>query len=183
MTAHTAGGDLELRPPGGMSGLLAPGPPGAAGGPRELGPEGAAGGPLELRLTGTAGGGLRFPAIWLRDNCPCPQCRDPRTGQKLFNISDLPDDIAVAAVEEGAESITVVYSPGGHRSRFPRSWLAGHALTGTAPGDHRTEDAKRLWRQAARRARPDPRATGTVSATTPPTGRPACGACSATGSR
>jgi len=129
-----------------MSGLLAPGPPGAAGGPRELGPEGAAGGPVELGLTGTAGGGLRFPAIWLRDNCPCPQCRDPRTGQKLFGISDLPDDIAVAAVEEGAESITVVYSPGGHRSRFPRSWLAGHALAGTAPGDHRTEDAKRLWR-------------------------------------
>lgn len=115
----------------------------------------AAGGDLELEAPGTAGGELRFPAIWLRDNCPCPECRDPRTGQKLFGIGDLPDRLTVATVEEGgaeeggaeeaAESITVTYSPGGHRSRFTRSWLAGQALDGAAPGDHRTEDAKRLW--------------------------------------
>ena len=53
--------------------------------------------------------------------------------------------MVAARVEEAAESITVTYSPGGHRSRFTRSWLAGHALTGDTPGDHRTEDAKRLW--------------------------------------
>lgn len=29
--------------------------------------------------------------FWLRDNCPCGQCRDPRTGQKLIQITDLPD--------------------------------------------------------------------------------------------
>ncbi|MFG2779743.1 gamma-butyrobetaine hydroxylase-like domain-containing protein [Streptomyces prunicolor] len=27
---------------------------------------------------------------WLRDNCPCPRCRDPRNGQKLFQITELP---------------------------------------------------------------------------------------------
>ena len=32
---------------------------------------------------------LAFPAIWLRDNCPCPECRDPRNDQKLFGITDL----------------------------------------------------------------------------------------------
>ena len=27
------------------------------------------------------------PAVWLRDNCPCAECRDPRNGQKLFGIT------------------------------------------------------------------------------------------------
>ena len=30
-----------------------------------------------------------WPAVWLRDNCPCPDGRDPDSGQKLFQITDL----------------------------------------------------------------------------------------------
>ncbi len=41
---------------------------------------------------------LRFPAVWLRDNCPCAQCLDPGTGQKLHDITDIPEDLTVAAV-------------------------------------------------------------------------------------
>jgi hypothetical protein len=142
---------------------------------------GAAGDDLEVEAPGS--GELRFPAIWPRDNCSCPQCRDPRTGQKLHGISDLPEDIAVAGVEDDAETITVTFSPGGHRSRFTRSWLAGHALAGPAPADHRTEDAKRLWQGPAGFTGPGgPRATGNGSAMTPRTGPPACAPCCATGS-
>ena len=55
---------------------------------------GVAGADLEL----TAGGRrLRFPAMWLRDNCPCPQCQDPGSGQKLKDITDMPNDVGVAA--------------------------------------------------------------------------------------
>ena len=50
----------------------------------------------ELALNGD-GAVRRFPAIWLRDNCPCPQCKDPHSGQKLFGIRDLPENIAKEA--------------------------------------------------------------------------------------
>jgi gamma-butyrobetaine dioxygenase len=38
-----------------------------------------------------------MPAVWLRDNCPCPLCRDPVSGQRLLHITDIPAVLAVAA--------------------------------------------------------------------------------------
>src|SRR6201996_645362 len=89
-----------------------------------------------------------WPAVWLRDNCPCPECRVPGSGQKLFQITGLPEDLVVTAVEEDAATVTVTLGPDGHRSRFGRDWLAAHELTGRPPAgaaDFRTEDGKRLW--------------------------------------
>ncbi|MEY9871513.1 gamma-butyrobetaine hydroxylase [Streptacidiphilus sp. MAP12-33] len=88
------------------------------------------------------------PAIWLRDNCSCPDCRDPLTDQKLFQITDLPDDLGVANVrpvdgdEEGWE---VVWANDGHVSRYTAEWLQR-----AAEPDPRTEDGKELWGTAAR---------------------------------
>ena len=97
----------------------------------------------------TAGGRrLRFPAVWLRDNCPCPECQDPGSGQKLKDITEIPNDLGVAASENAGESVLVTFAPDGHRSAFSRSWLAGHALDGYADGDGRTEDDKELWPSA-----------------------------------
>jgi gamma-butyrobetaine dioxygenase len=95
----------------------------------------------------------RFPAIWLRDNCPCPSCLDPGTRQKLTNLASLPADCAIAALQLGAESVEVVFAPDGHRSVFSRAWLAAHALpeptvSGVAPGDGRDEVDKVLWQVA-----------------------------------
>jgi uncharacterized Zn-binding protein involved in type VI secretion len=39
-----------------------------------------------------------MPAARLRDNCPCPQCRDPLSGRRLLHITDVPADIAVPEV-------------------------------------------------------------------------------------
>jgi gamma-butyrobetaine dioxygenase len=90
-----------------------------------------------------------WPAVWLRDNCPCRECRDPDSGQKLFQITDLPAELVVAAVEEGPDSVTVVFGPDGHRSRFGRDWLAGldgaSGVGGAGEVGGRTEDGKRLW--------------------------------------
>ncbi len=85
----------------------------------------------------------QFPAVWLRDNCPCAECRDPKSGQKFFGILDLPRDLAVARVQEAAGSVTVTFTPGGHRSTFSRDWLAEQCAP--PPGDGRTEDDKELW--------------------------------------
>jgi gamma-butyrobetaine dioxygenase len=94
----------------------------------------------------------------LRDNCGCAGCRDPRNGQKLFQITDLPEDLTVAAesaaLVDGAPGWEVLWQPGGHRSRYSEAWLARTAAhTAASPGgavapDQRTEDAKTLWQAA-----------------------------------
>jgi gamma-butyrobetaine dioxygenase len=88
---------------------------------------------------------LRFPAVWLRDNCPCAECRDPHSGQKYLNVTDLPAGLALACAEEAGDAITVTYAPDRHRSVFSREWLAEHALDRYADGDGRTEDDKDFW--------------------------------------
>ncbi|MFJ6630375.1 TauD/TfdA family dioxygenase [Streptomyces sp. NPDC091376] len=91
------------------------------------------------------------PPLWLRDNCPCSGCRNPRNGQKLFQITELPAALAVGSVQDtttadGLAAREVVWAPDGHRSVYPDAWLDAH-LPGTAvaPGDGRTEDDKELW--------------------------------------
>lgn len=99
---------------------------------------------LELVVRGRP---VRFPAVWLRDNCPCPDCLAPGTGQKLVDITDLPNGLAISRTEDAGESVLVTFAPDQHRSAFSRSWLAEHALGGDASGDGdaRTEDDKDLW--------------------------------------
>jgi gamma-butyrobetaine hydroxylase len=77
-------------------------------------------------------GGARFHALWLRDNCPCEECRH-ENGQRLLDTRSLPDDLAIAAVDGCAVSFS-----DGHVSRFDESWLLANA--GEAPAH-----ARRLW--------------------------------------
>src|SRR3984957_14050211 len=102
-------------------------------------------GDLELDADGDT---LRFPAVWLRDNCPCAECMDPGSGQKLNDITELPDDVAVSTAEDAGKSVVVTFAPDGHRSVFSRDWLAEHALDTDGDTDGRTEDDKELWRPA-----------------------------------
>jgi hypothetical protein len=52
---------------------------------------------LELVVGGRP---VRFPAVWLRDNCPCPGCVAPGTGQKLNDITDIPNGLAITRTED-----------------------------------------------------------------------------------
>ncbi|MFD7732700.1 TauD/TfdA family dioxygenase [Kitasatospora phosalacinea] len=78
---------------------------------------------------------------WLRDNCPCPECRAPRGGQKLFQIGDLPDGLSAVEATRDAAGLAVRWSDG-HRSYYPAGWDA------PAGPDGRTEHAERLWEAA-----------------------------------
>ena len=106
---------------------------------------------------------LGFPAVWLRHNCPCPDCRDPVTGQRLVEITQISNGTVATVTAESADSVEVTFTPDGHRSVFSRAWLAAnddaHASArgalGTGgtrdPSDRggpRTEDGKMLWRAA-----------------------------------
>jgi gamma-butyrobetaine dioxygenase len=81
-------------------------------------------------------------ASWLRASCPCPDCLDPGSGQRLVNITDQPADVSVQSVTEDADSYHVTFEPDGHQAVIGKSWLA--AALGPARAS-RTEDAKRLW--------------------------------------
>jgi gamma-butyrobetaine dioxygenase len=100
---------------------------------------------LELTIGGQM---LRFPATWLRDNCLCPECVAPGTTQKLKDITDLPNGVAVTHTECAAGSLTVTFAPDQHRATFSRSWLIAQAPGGGGDDDGRTEDGKQLWQPA-----------------------------------
>jgi gamma-butyrobetaine dioxygenase len=89
---------------------------------------------------------LDAPAIWLRDNCSCADCRHPGNGQKLFNIGDIAEGIRVDEVREDNGKVHVRFAPDGHAAVFDGEWLRTWSLAeGQAPPDLRTEDAKRTW--------------------------------------
>jgi gamma-butyrobetaine dioxygenase len=86
------------------------------------------------------------PAIWLRDNCSCAECRHPGNGQKLFNIGDLAEDISVDEVREDNGVVHVRFGPDGHATVFDGDWLRRWLPdTSEAPPDLRVDDAKRMW--------------------------------------
>ena len=80
-----------------------------------------------MTLVTVAGG--TFHPLWLRDNCPCPECRHG-SGQRLLDTRTLPDDLEVVAVD----GTTVTFSDG-HTSTFDPASLA------SAPAPRR----RRLW--------------------------------------
>ena len=96
-----------------------------------------------------------LPAIWLRDNCGCAQCRDPGTGARLTSIGDLPADVFITAVHQTGSRIEIEFGPDRHTGIYDADWLGQFGPAG-APGasryaplavadDGRSEDAKHLW--------------------------------------
>ena len=61
------------------------------------------------------GSSLGFPAVWLRHNCPCPECLDPVTGQRLIEVTAIQHVCAVTVEAQTAQSVTVVFAPDGRR--------------------------------------------------------------------
>ena len=104
---------------------------------------------------------LGFPAVWLRHNCPCPDCRDPVTGQRLVDLTQIPNGPVATVTAQFPDSVEVTFAPDGHRSVFSRAWLASAAVPdgdagagAAADADPRTEDGKALWRAASLTAVP-----------------------------
>lgn len=65
----------------------------------------------------------RFHHVWLRDNCPCTECRIETTGERRLFTGDIRDDIAPEAAEVRDGELVVTWNDG-HRSRFSTDWLA-----------------------------------------------------------
>jgi gamma-butyrobetaine dioxygenase len=79
---------------------------------------------------------------WLRDNCPCAECRDPVSGQRLISITEQAADVSIKAAIESSDGVHVTFGPDGHRAVFIWSWLADQAAMVTT---ERCEDVRHLW--------------------------------------
>jgi gamma-butyrobetaine dioxygenase len=76
--------------------------------------------------------GSRYHALWLRDNCPCPECRHPN-GQRLLDTRLLPVELAVT----GVDGLRITFSDG-HSSSFDPQWLRAERAEPIRP-------SRRLW--------------------------------------
>src|SRR5579859_1730690 len=79
-----------------------------------------------LIVAWTTGGASRFPYLWLRDNCGCALCRDPRSGQRLFDAVDLPAEPSPARASLEDDVVITLWSGDNHESRYKSSWLSAH---------------------------------------------------------
>jgi gamma-butyrobetaine dioxygenase len=86
---------------------------------------------------------LVFPAIWLRDNCPCPLCISPGNGQRLLDTADLPERPVAQKLLAGDDALTISWAPDGHESRYGAAWLAAHAFDETSRMERHPEPV--LW--------------------------------------
>lgn len=73
-----------------------------------------------------------FHAMWLRDNCPCPQCRHPN-GQKLTNIGDFPADMRAVSAEMEDGGLRLTFSSDNHSARFDWEWLRNFSADTALP--------------------------------------------------
>ena len=79
-----------------------------------------------LTVAWAEGGASRYPYMWLRDNCACAHCRDPRNGQRLFDALDLPAEPRPERTAVKGDAVTVLWSGENHESRYPEAWLVAH---------------------------------------------------------
>lgn len=104
---------------------------------------------LRVRPHGERDAHLDFHWFWLRHNCDC--CRHPQTHERILCSSSVPLDLRPLRVAVAADGDVVEIDwdePGGHRSRYPLSWLERHAYArGQDPVSPPPRDATPLERR------------------------------------
>ncbi|WP_338522328.1 gamma-butyrobetaine dioxygenase [Pseudomonas batumici] len=84
--------------------------------------------------------------VWLRDNCPCPQCVYTVTREQVLEIVDVPEDLAPAAIRIDDGGCLCIDWQDGHASRFDPGWLRAHAYDDETRAERQAGKPKsRLW--------------------------------------
>src|SRR4051794_32862382 len=85
------------------------------------------------------------PDVWLRDACPCAECRDPGSGQRLRSVLAVDPDTAIVSSVRHGDDLEVTFAPDGHIGHYSVEWLANNA-PGHAPiFDDRSERTRSPW--------------------------------------
>ena len=106
-----------------------------------------------LAVTWADGHQSTFHYIWLRDNCPCLECRHPN-GQRLIETSLIPPDIhpsSATLADDGA--LEIVWANNGHVSRFVPSWLRSNCYSDEEREKRRPQ--RTLWNAELLRPLPE----------------------------
>lgn len=102
--------------------------------------------PAELQIDWQDGQSSCFHSYWLRDHCQMPASRNPHNGQRLLNVTDIPDDLRIEQVVlRDTGDLAVSFAPEGHVSVFAQSWLRANCYCLNPPYDDRSEATKTLW--------------------------------------
>ena len=99
----------------------------------------------QLTINWSDGRKSQLAAIWLRDHCQMAQSRDPVSGQRLLNITDIPVDIRIANVDQNNDMLVVDFAPDSHQSLFSLNWLLDNCYCLNLQTDDRSELGKKLW--------------------------------------
>ncbi len=81
-----------------------------------------------------------FASLWLRDNM-CED-RDPHSGQRLVDITDLPEKPRIRSAAAAQGVVRIDWEEESQSACFELDWLAAHAFGG---GERRPELAHRVW--------------------------------------
>ena len=88
-----------------------------------------------------------FHHVWLRDNCPCPQCVYNVTREQVFESVDAAEDLKPAAVHIETDGCLRIDWQDGHLSRFDPGWLRAHAYDDESRAERLAGKPKPyLWR-------------------------------------
>jgi gamma-butyrobetaine dioxygenase len=84
--------------------------------------------PQGLTLHWDDGRRSRLHALWLRDNCACPQCRHPQALERTFMFIDHSTPAIASALLDQGGVLQVRFLSGDetHVSRFSTGWLRAH---------------------------------------------------------
>jgi gamma-butyrobetaine dioxygenase len=85
-----------------------------------------------------------FASLWLRDNVP--EDRDPHSGQRLVDVTDLPVRPQIRAAEASDGAVRIAWVGEARPATFEVAWLASHAF---GRSEARTERAVRTWLEGA----------------------------------
>ncbi len=88
----------------------------------------------------------RHHALWLRENSPDKETIHPLSREMLLDPLDIPEDIhpiQAEIAENGA--LTVVWSHGGHVSRYHPGWLRAHAWFDDGAAAEHADRPPVLW--------------------------------------
>jgi len=84
--------------------------------------------------------------VWLRDNCPCPQCVYTVTREQVLEIVDVPENLAPAVIHIDDSGCLCIDWQDGHASRFDPGWLRAHAYDDESRAERQAGKPKsRLW--------------------------------------
>jgi alpha-ketoglutarate-dependent taurine dioxygenase len=81
--------------------------------------------PDTLRIDWVAGGRTEIASLWLRDNCPGD--RDLQNGQRLLDITDLPEEPRIRSASPRNDAIVIEWVDDAPAASFDLEWLASNA--------------------------------------------------------